>query len=84
MCANMRSILPLGFLVISIWISLFSLATARPDISPSRLTFGSSEQFLAARNEDRVLRAARLKSDLGPRAMNKAIRHKHELHYLDG
>lgn len=81
--AIMYSILPLSFLVISLWFS-FSLASARSDISPSRLNFGSSEKFLKARGEDRVLRAARLKSDLGPRAINEAIRHDHELHYLDG
>lgn len=79
----MLCILPLGFLLISLWFP-FSLASARPDIPPSRLNFDSSEQFLTTRDQDSVLQAARLKSDLGPRAIKEAIRHDHELHYLDG
>ena len=43
-----------------------------------------SKRIPNERHEARMLRAARLKSDLTTRSITETLRHNHELHYLDG
>ena len=50
--------------------------------SPSEMI--SRQQIPDAKHEGRTLRAARLKSDLRARSIKETLRHKQELHYLDG
>lgn len=65
---------------------LVCLVYASHDVleSPSPRSDIPSKRIPNERHEGRVLRAARLKSDLTTRNVAETLRHNHELHYLDG